>query len=688
MEYLKFMSTDKIKNAIEKIKDKKNLKNNSGYENENTDNGKNRVSENMGVLQEKANDEVDDVDEDSPLYVYTSKYMENKFDILMTLYNAITNDDVDVDVDLSKFNSTDLGGIYYDLALFSIIANNDRFEDVFSDGVLESISLGVKNSKNDEPKAEFLLEEFTPKEGYEKTGDKSYLKMTYSEKIRIQDGEYTTSCRPSREKRGYVYRTYLRTDVPHLTRGEIKKDGLLMLETFRNIIAHSAQFEINNKTGNLHFLNGNREFVCSKMWLRGFSTLWASRNKSLDHKKIKDIILQEYGEGKKSITTTDDVKNILRLTADETDYRKYSSSMFKFVMARLKYYDNFYTLTDENGKEDLDKKIDIFTNIIENSPNHIAGNAETLNSKIIYNLQQIIAKAQLDQAKISGNQICSSSFNIATAAIKMEEGEKLLEEIKAIEKTIQEMVEKGKKLKGPEQKKYIKTKKPIFNKLSKQRSDMLGQLKAKKDSLGDSLKHEADKMNLFNKNSLKNIPIETAVNVVAAMGYNRLISTGFYQDKLDHITLPQKEFFEFKKKIMNLDMSNFVMTKAVDHGKTEQIPLDSYDKRMLMLRRLRHATSHGLINYSIPQQSTMESSFDDVVMNYCSDGEKELKVSGTIPAFCELFANDIFRPSSSRIVYRTSDGFKTDEQPMVESATSFKNNNFDNPPADDSGRVK
>lgn len=564
---------------------------------------------------------------------------EREFNLLQRLYSATSNDDFDINVDISDFTPQEIRAVYFDLAIFNIIANNDKFEDVFDDGVMRDVVNG-----------KFVLRRYSVLEAAQKNKqfkgqDQRSLNFKIKE-CQIQDGSYYY--RKTSERTGTIYESVLETNVPSFYyNGEDFTNKLLpcdMLVRLRNIIAHSRKIYTDKQNGTVHFESDKYEFVCSQMWLRGFSTLWASRNKSLKENEIRNAIKKEFGEGKKSINSEEALKEILRLTSEFTGYKQNPSRMFTFVKNRLKYYTNYYGLVSKNGKEDFDKKIDIFINIIANNPNHIVGNKEVLNSKIIYNLQQIIADEQIRQFEKNG-KVFSDSFD-------QDETKKMLTRAKSLADQHTEVVNKLNQHQKELMTRKGKTLELYKNRYKREIEALIRQEKVLRslghqtlDDARDNSSLESTKMDLFNKSSITNVPIEVAVNLVAFMGYNRFISSGFYQDALtDDATLTTRQ----KNEIMALDLSGFSFTRTNGvielNGNQKQQKLEN---RITFLKRIRHATSHGLISYSIPQNSKNTSTMNDILMTYGSEGASDVKVTGKVADFYKLFSKDFFRPANN-----------------------------------------
>jgi len=564
---------------------------------------------------------------------------EREFKLLQRLYSATSNDDFNINVDISDFTTKEIRAVYFDLAIFNIIANNDRFEDVFNESVMRDVVNGT-----------FVLRKYGILEAAEKNKQyKSQDHRSLSFKIKecqIQDGSYYY--RKTSERTATIYESVLETNSPSFyINGEDFTNRLLpcdILSRFRNIIAHSRKIYTDPKNGTIHFESDKYEFVCSQMWLRGFSTLWASRHNNLKENEIRNAIKKEYGEGKKSINSEEALKEILRLTADFTGYKNNPSRMFTFVKNRLKYYTNYYGLVLNDGKEDFDKKIDIFINIIANNPNHIAGNKEVLNSKIIYNIQQIIADEQIRQLQKSG-KVFSDSFDQDETKKMLGRAKNLAQQHSEVVDRLNEHQRQLASRKGKAQELYRNRYRREIESLIKQEKILYNLGHQTLDDARDNSSLESMKMDLFNKSSISNMPIEVAVNLVAFMGYNRFISSGFYQEALNEgATLTNRQ----QNEIMALDLSGFSFTRTngvieLNGGQKQQ----KLENRITFLKRIRHATSHGLISYSIPQNSNSTSTINDILVTYGSEGVSDVKVTGKIKDFYKLFSKDFFKPTTN-----------------------------------------
>lgn len=576
--------------------------------------------------------------------------VESKNRIAERLIDSISIDEFDINVDLSDFSVEELKNFYFDISAFNIISNNDSFESVFDESVLDNIVNG-----------KFVLRKFSLQDG------KSYADVhfkKYSSSIsfklkenHIQDGIFYFV--KESDRRGARYYSLLETNSPKLLTAE-KIDRTqcftpkALLDKFRNIIAHSNYIVSNPNEGTISFKNNKFEFVCSQMWLRGLGTLWSSRHKNLDYFAIKNAILTEYGKGKKTIASEDDIKNMLNLTASYTDYKKSgttASRIYTLMKNRLNLYGDFFAMKDENGKEDFDRKIDIFINIIENNSTIIENGKFTINSKVCYNIQQIIADEINKKMSHPTGVVVSSNFNVKQASQKLENAQELSAELKEVEKELTEHLDKLDRLGRVQKQIYYNKNQSQIKALEKKREAILKRSINVLNDLEKDVALETGEMKLFNKESVANMPIETAVNLVAFRGYNRFISSGFYKNILD----PEHDLTKNEiNAILNMDFSEFVVAKRYDGNRREvKLSLEDPDKktklenRLLFLRRLRHATSHGLITYSLPANPKDKNWNKNVVMNYNGDGENNIRVSGSISAFNKLFKNDFFKPVST-----------------------------------------
>lgn len=576
--------------------------------------------------------------------------VESKNRIAERLIEGISTDKFDINVDLSDFSVEELKNFYFDISAFNIISNNDSFESVFDEGVLDDIVNG-----------KFVLRKFSLQDGkhytdvhFKKYGSSLSFKLKENH---IQDGVFYFV--KESDRRSVRYYSLLETDSPKLLTPEkfdLTKgfEPKILLDKFRNIIAHSNYIVNNQSEGTISFKNNKSEFVCSQMWLRGLGTLWSSRHKSLDYFSIKNAILTEYGEDKKSIVSEEDIKNMLNITSPFTDYKKdgtTASRIYTLMKNRLNLYEDFFAMKDENGKEDFDRKIDIFINIIENNSTIIENGKFTINSKVCYNIQQIIADEINKKMSHPTGVVVSSNFNVKQASQKLENAQELSAELKAVEKALKEHLDKLDRLGRVQKQIYYNKNHVQIKALEKKREAILKHSLNVLNELEKDVALETGEMKLFNKKSVANMPIETAVNLVAFRGYNRFISSGFYKNILD----PGHELTKNEMNaILNMDCSEFAVAKRYDGNRREiKLSLNDPDKktklnnRLLFLRRLRHATSHGLITYSLPTNPKDKDWRNNVIMNYNGDGENNIRVSGSISAFNKLFKNDFFKPVST-----------------------------------------
>ncbi len=561
--------------------------------------------------------------------------VERKMELLNRLYDGITNDKVNVNVDLSDFSADELRSLYNDLMVFNIIANNDSISDYFSYDEMSEMLNGV-----------FVLKKYNNIEAKKKLESiprylRNSINFEYLETT-IQDGELYF-VKSHDYKRLVNYSAKLKTDAPVLMYNDNddvtrKKLPYEVLNIFRNMLAHARKIETDNASGRLIIKQDYKTFSCSPMWLRGLSSLWSARHKNLEYDAIKDIISKEYGPNKKSISTQDDIKEILKLTDSKTAYRKDPSHMYKFVLNRLRYYDNYYGMTEEKGNEDFDRKIDIFINIIANNPNHIVGGHEVLNSKILYNIQQIVAEAQHEKMEEQYGEAISENFNFKKANAGLDMAGKKLEDLKVVDDKLQEIAVKAQQKNGKAREFFLYQHRNEISKLRSQRDKLLEECHNFMEEVGNDIKLESHEMELFDKTSITNMPVEVAVNLVAFMGYNRIVSTEFYENILN---VDPKTYTKAQRKtINNIDLSNFTFST-----KWNRIQTDTLENKIGLLKRIRHATTHGNISYSIPAQIRQNLNYEDIIMVYSCDGENDVKVTGRLGDFYDLFNSDMFRPN-------------------------------------------
>lgn len=452
----------------------------------------------------------------------------------------------------------------------------------------------------------------TPK----KKGNETRINLT-----EIQDGRYYIL-----QKNGKNF-LMLKTDevryYPSNPNAKINSKDLFHI--IRNVAAHSVSYYINENSNLIYFTEDGSYIEISRMWLRGYSELFAKQKSILDTQKATEILTKNLA-GKEPLKNIQEVNKALSLILPcfEKSVQKNFRTVNNFVNFRLQSQTLFFDLPVEN-------QIEFLVHIININPNYATSSKnETLSPTIIYNLQQLAS---------SSIEISGSSFETG--------------EIIKLEQRKQELITL--KNKQNENARYLMQQldqnklNPIeYQLLIAENKATEREYNAVVNKLNTLRKLESSEKKFFDPALIVYSPIELSVNLIALMAHNSLAHSAFYDDILngadfDNLNTHQERLFN----TINLDKLAFSYK-----DKIAQPPLTN-DVKCFMLNTIRNAVCHSLVSYQIPNpKQGVPHDFRDVVITFYSD-KNDMKVVGTVADFYEILSSEFFtKPRKPEVMSR------------------------------------
>lgn len=585
----------------------------------------------------------DKIKTESDIKIFLAK---NQAKILNLLFKNIKNDKFDLNVDLSSIPAESIRDFWVYTAGFLGVQNFDQIISSLPENEIDSMING-----------QFLLKELTDAEA-DKLAASAGTKINrrgFGSKTplyTIQDGNYyiLKNLPIDRAGKRYITCISLETDGVKLftDRDDIEMTNEQAMHIIRNLMVHTTPY-INGTRVNL-FAENDDYFQISKMWLRGYSELFSQAGSVASQENIKQILEDKLPVQANYLDNIQDVHNALTLVKDCFG-KENSDSNFRvhnFIDYRLLYIKDFY-------KKSLDEKIDILSTILANNPNYTTSSSGTINPAIIYNLQQLVSK-ELVKRNLEAN---------------LSEEDIEVEKLVALNNKAKELIKKYDDLEA----KYTKNLSPFLSRQSKQISreidSILRQFEFQQKKLENRRKLESSHMEMYNLNGLEHLPIEIAVNIVCLMGYNNLVTSGFYEDLLantDYNNLSKEQSAFFSK--FNFDGISYTFNNGEPETKF------SPSQKAYLLASLRNAICHGQFSFKLPFQTKNPTcDFQNIQLKFVASWDN-LEIKGKLIDFYNLFNLSPFTLARNKsIVTGTireidSDDFENEDVP--------ENNDFQN----------
>ncbi len=559
-------------------------------------------------------------------------------DILRIVFGNIKGNMFDPFLPLEFMNEDAITNFELSMTGFLSVQNFENLAEELKDKEIDDIVAGTITIKQLSPKeAQELIAESgsVPKKG--KNG------ATKTVISKIKDATYSVVSRNGRHS--LVLKT---SPVKYYTKHADKKiTSKDIFYWIRNNSAHNIAYK---SDGSILFFVEDGYIEVSKMWFRGYSELFAKEKPAFDIEKARTILERELKKSGNELQNFDDIKKALSLIKDCFD-KDISSNYFRvhnFVKLRLDYHENFYSHPFED-------KFDTLLQILEKNPNYLRNPQETISPQIIYNIQQVVAlELMARDTKAKGN------------------GSPRLAEMK------QEIDER--KARIQKRKDYLRTlskRNPTLDKILQRDIDELNALITSYNQMViTNSKHETTDMNLFDASETVYFPIEMAVNTIALMAYNSLVTSGYYEDTISKtnytdLSPAQRGFFDR----LNLDSLDYIY-----RGRALPKPY-SAESKIFILSAIRNSICHSLISYKLPSlRQGQKANFNDAEITFFLD-RNDIQVVGTVADMYEIFTSEeFFKKRPEGVMTKPSSNMKFEvpedlvEISKFEKASSAKTN--------------
>lgn len=538
---------------------------------------------------------------------------KNQNNILNCMFSVIQDGSFDQDsLNLSNIPSTKLKDFWLHTTGFLSLINYENQDNILNSDEAFSILQG-----------DFCLKILSNKEVSETLKNcgiqekKSGFSQHY-DLYQIQDGKYSIDKNISYNRQfANVLKLNTRSLEIYSDYEFLDTEPSHLLKRIRNCLAHSVPY-IDGTS--LTLVSGDDDFVVSKMWLRGFAETFCMLSKTIDEKTIYKKFLEDLPLERNYIENEKDIDKALSCIKDlfDDEIKKNFYRINNFVKLRLRYESDFY-------KKPFEEKINSIATIIANNPNYLTSASETINPTIIYNLQQLVAKELIKRGE---------DAYLSDEDLGLDEIEQLKNEYEELNAKVEKFEKLNPVLRTGMQ---IKQNKILSNQLialSNKFNKKINEIEVKR-------KLECSNMDLFDPNSLKNLSVEVAVNLVWLTAFNNLVISGFYEDLLKDedfkcMSKTKKDFF---------DKFNFSKINVTYNSKkSDSVKLDNSipaSQKAFLLSCMRNSLCHGLVEYNLPPVKQGEQpTYKDALITFNTDAGTI--IFGRLEDIYKLFSSDIF----------------------------------------------
>ena len=559
-------------------------------------------------------------------------------DILCAIFGNIKGNMFDPFVPLEFMNEDSLTNFELSMTGFLSVQNFENLAADLKDKEFDNIVAGTITIKQLSPKeAQALIAESgaTPKK--EKNG------ATKTVISKIQDATYSVVYKNGK------YSLVLKTSpVKYFSKHPDKKmTSKDIFYWIRNQSAHNIAYK---GDGTIMFFVDDGYIEVSKMWFRGYSELFAKEKPAFDIDKAKTILERELKNSGNELRDFEDVKKALSFIKNCFD-KEISSNYFRvhnFMKLRLDYHENFFSLPFED-------KLDVIIQVLEKNPNYLKYPQETINPRIIYNIQQVVA------LELMARDARSKTISSEQLDAMKQEIDKRRENIQRRKNNLMKLSKRN----------------LLLDKMLQKEIDEVNDLiKSYNQLLINYSKHETSEMNLFDASESVYFPIEMAVNTVALMAYNCLVTSGYYEDtisKTNYTDLSQSQRSIFDR--LKLDSLDYIY-----RGKPLQKPFSAEDK-IFILSAIRNSICHSLISYKLPSlKQGQKANFNDAEITFFLD-RNDIQVVGKVSDMYDIFTSEeFFRKRPEGVMTKPTSPMKSEvpeglyEISKFEKASSAKTN--------------
>lgn len=516
--------------------------------------------------------------------------------LLMLLYNNISEVGVRTSIDFSQVTDDEL--INFGLITTGFLSLQTYESDMFEDSEYDKFIDGTFNLRDLTPEERQKL--LTLYDTSLKPAKRDRLKANLCS---IHDSTYSIVSKYKKDS------LILTTPPPKLhTNSTTPVTTIDFFKLIRNLTAHSMFYKFGN---DVIYLTDNGYVSIPKMWLRGYSELFIRNQKTFDTEKAREILLEELPKQNNTLSTEKEINQALSLIKDlfPPEIVKSYFRINNFIKTRLEYQPAFFKLTH------LEDKIDIIINILDKNPNYIKQSNETINPRIIYNLQQLISK-ELEKRDIQNTLTTNNPL--------YSEMEKLESEMEACERAAKFVGSLG------------RPNKALIQSRIKHNQETAAKVQSLLARLQNQEKLSSANMDFYNPINITYLPVETSVNIIALLAYTDLVTSSLHEDTLaytdyNNLSPKQQQFFS------QFDMKNL---SYIYKGKRYKI--EDSTSVCFALHAIRNAICHGLISYRLtPLKQNTTATFSDTEITFFSDLE-DIQVVGKASDFFKLFSQSAF----------------------------------------------
>ena len=550
-------------------------------------------------------------------------------EVLVRMYNNCHLNFFDENIDFSGIPSTTLKDFWLYTSGFIGFKNNDELESLVSEEEIQSILAGkfiLKYLTNEQ------LDVIAKRSGVEiEDGDKPQIVPLYT----IQDGTYYINKNIVNPKTGeptsYISLVTnpveLHTDTP-----QDYVNPKFVLRMLRNTFAHESPYIKGNK---LTFLKMDDEIVLSKMWLRGYTELFARKTAPYTSAELYDMLYPVLKDAKNDLTSLEDVFSAVTTIFPYLD-KKYpiSEMLTKYlIQERINLEKNFF-------KRDFESKLQSFCSIISNNFSMFNAGRGKVNSNLLYGLVNLVG-VELQERKEEAPLDETDPDVIAFASIleqlsSLKKGAKIIASLKS-------MSGNGRALKRNQEKQSY---------LTAQANEYIKIINPKKVL-------ECTHMDEHTIEDMKHLPVEMAVNIVYLLAYNSLVSSCLYEETLRYsnfaeLTPAQQEFFN------QFEFGNIIDNSTIP-GQKDKPLTNNPGRKAFVLYSMRNALCHGNINFSYPKiRENYHPDFRSIRIRFNCE-KQNITVSGSLKDFYNLFTSPLFTQERSPEIITTFDREKINE---------------------------
>ena len=295
-------------------------------------------------------------------------------DILRIVFDNIKGNMFDPFLPLEFMNEDAITNFELSMTGFLSVQNFENLAEELKDKEIDDIVAGTITIKELSAKEAFQL---ISESGAVSKKNKNGVTKTVISKIK--DATYSVVCKNGK------YSLVLKTSpVKYFTKHADKKmTSKDIFYWIRNNSAHNIAYK---SDGNILFFVEDGYIEVSKMWLRGYSELFAKEKPVFDIEKARAILETELKKSGNELKNFEDVKQALSLIKGcfEKDISSNYFRVHNFVKLRLDYHENFYNHPFED-------KLDVLIQVLEKNPNYLKFPQETISPRIVYNIQQVVS---------------------------------------------------------------------------------------------------------------------------------------------------------------------------------------------------------------------------------------------------------------------------------------------------------